>query len=743
MTHLPTEPAPTHPAILTPEERAHWRLAWLSTVDHKRIGILYLVFSLFFFVLGGFEALAMRLQLAVPNNTLVPPNTFNALFTLHGTTMIFLVVMPALFGLANYFIPLMIGARDMAFPRLNAFSVWLLLCGGLLLYFCIFTGPPEVGWFAYAPLSETPYSSSLGVDYWDVALLVLGIGSVATGINFIATVLCLRAPGMTLRRLPLFVWINLVTAFIVIFAIPVLNAGLVMLLMDRRLGTHFFMERQGGSPILWQHIFWAFGHPEVYILALPAFAIVSEIIPVFSRKPIFGYTFVAASSVAIGFLSFGVWAHHMFTVGLGRPADTFFMIASMLIAIPTGVKVLNWSATMTGGRVRLQVPMLYCIAFLLQFTVGGLSGITHAEPALDWQTKNSYYLVAHFHYVAVGGIFFALLGGIHYWFPKMTGRLLSERLGVWTFWIMVIGFNATFFIQHILGLEGMPRRVYTYPDFPGWGWMNMLSTCGALLMGVGAIVLVVNIFLSLIKGEPAPDNPWQGWTLEWATSSPPPVHNFDALPPIRSRRPLWDEAHPEAPDPVVPGDSEPPPPGRDKVSIWCLVASEAGFFGVLLLVFIYFYAHPQAGPSSRSSLNLGRTAIFSACLFASSWTLWRSEVAEAAQRRRGMIGWLAATIALGTVFIVGQGAEYFGLYHQGVAVNANLFASSFYILTGFHGFHVFMGLLALLVMLGMAVAGDFHGKGKSPLAAVGLYWHFVDAVWVFVFATVYILPRLV
>jgi cytochrome c oxidase subunit 1/cytochrome c oxidase subunit I+III len=649
--------------------------------------------------------------------------------------------MPALFGLANYFVPLMIGARDMAFPRLNSFSLWLLPFGGFLLYFCVFTGPPLVGWFAYAPLSEMPYSSSQGVDYWALSLLVLGVGSVGASINLIATILSLRGPGMTLKRVPLFVWIILVNSFIVIFALPVLNAALAMLLMDRQLGTHFFLASEGGSPVLWQHIFWGFGHPEVYILALPAFAIVSEVIPVFSRKPIFGYEFVAASSVAIAFLSFGVWAHHMFTVGLGRTMDIFFVVGSMLIAIPTGVKVLNWSATMVGGRIRLRVPMLYCIAFLIQFTVGGLSGITHAEAALDWQTKNSYYLVAHFHYVAVGGVVFALLAGLHYWFPKMSGRMLSERLGVWTFWLMTVGFNATFLIQHVLGFEGMPRRVYTYPDFPGWEWMNLLSTGGAFLMGVAALLLVANLAWSLVRGAAAGDNPWEAWTLEWATTSPPPSHNFTALPPIHSRRPLWDLAHPEAPDPVVGRDLGLPPPARSHVSMWCLIASESAFFGVLLLVFVFFNARPPAGPSARSSLDLARTGIFSACLFLSSWTLWRSERAEAKGRHLAMKAWLGATVALGFIFLGGQAWEYRGLYASGVGVSANLFASSFYLVTGFHGFHVAMGLLALLVLLARALAGDFVGAKRSPLAAVGLYWHFVDVVWVFVLATVYILPR--
>jgi len=736
--------SPSSASALTAEsvaeaKRAHWRLAWLSTVDHKRIGILYLLFALLFFVIGGLEALFIRLQLAVPNNTLVSPDAFNALFTMHGTTMIFLVAMPALFGFANYFVPLMIGAHDMAFPRLNALSVWLVPFGGALLHFSIFVGVPDMGWFAYTPLSERPYSPSLGVDYWLVALIVLGIGSVATAINLIVTVLTVRAPGMTLRRLPLFVWINFVNSFIVIFALPVLNAGLVMLLMDRQLGTSFFMEREGGSSILWQHIFWSFGHPEVYILALPAFGIISEVIPVFSRKPIFGYEFVAVSSVAIALLSFGVWAHHMFTVGMGRGPDTFFAIASMLIAIPTGVKVLNWSATMFKGSVKLTVPMLYAIAFVVQFTLGGLSGVTHASPALDWQTKNSYYLVAHFHYVAVGGIVFAILAAIHYWFPKMSGRMLSERLGKWTFWCMVLGFNGTFAIQHILGFLGMGRRVYTYPDFEHWGWMNFVSTIGACLMAVAALLLVWNLLRSFFRGAPAGTNPWNAWTLEWATTSPPPVHNFDALPPIHSRRPLWDYANPDRPDPRVGGDAL-TVPNRANTSSWSLIASEAAFFGTLLLVFLYFNLERRPGPNAKDSLDLATTAVFSVCLFASSFTLWRAEAAERAGRRGGLVGWLALTIALGAVFLVGQALEYRELYHGGVTLTANLFASSFYLLTGFHGFHVLGGLVALLIVFGLLVTGDYRNR-PSPLVAVGLYWHFVDVVWVLVLAVVYVLPR--
>jgi cytochrome c oxidase subunit 1/cytochrome c oxidase subunit I+III len=734
----------THTGLLSLEQKRHWHVAWISTVDHKRLGILYMLTGLFFFVIGGLEALFIRLQLAVPNNKLIAPDTFNMLFTMHGTTMLFLVAMPVLFGLANFLIPLQVGARDMAFPRLNAFGYWLVPLGGILLHFSILAGgAPAVGWFAYAPLSETPYSSQLGTDYWALALLVLGIGSVSTSINIIGTVLCLRAPGMTLRRLPLFTWINFINAFIVILAIPVLNAALVMLLIDRRLGAHFFLPSGGGSAILWQHIFWAFGHPEVYILALPAFGIISEVIPVFSRKPIFGYEFVAGSSIVIAFLSFGVWAHHMFTVGMGRAADTFFAISSMLIAIPTGVKVLNWSVTLVGGRIRFTTAMLFALAFLVQFTCGGLTGISHAIVPLDWQTKNSYYLIAHFHFVAVGAVVFAIFAGIYYWFPKISGRMLSERLGRWTFWLMTIGFNLTFIIQHFLGLAGMPRRVYTYPDLPGWGWMNMVSTIGAFFMTAAGLVFVYNLLRSLYAGAPAGDNPWKAWTLEWATSSPPPHENFEALPPIHSRRPLWDIANPDRPDPVVGphGHLDTTAPDKNRTSIIAFIVSETGFFGALILAFLFFEANPQPGPGPKD-LNLFKTAIFSVCLFASSFTLWRSEVALHGQRHGAMKLWLASTVLLGGIFLIGQGLEYWGLLQSGVTIASNLFASSFFTLTGFHGIHVGVGLVALMIMLAMALARDFETRKSTALGAVSLYWHFVDVVWVFVLTVVYILPRI-
>ncbi len=727
-------------AVLDPAKRAHYRLAWLSTVDHKRIGVLYMLTGLFFFIVGGVEALFIRLQLAVPNNHFLAPDTFNQLFTMHGTTMIFLVAMPLLFGFVNYILPLQIGARDMAFPRLNAFGYWCQPMGGILLHFSILAGgAPAVGWFSYAPLSETPYSSTPGIDYWAVALFVLGLGTISFAVNTIATVISRRGPGMTMRRLPLFTWMNFINSFLILIALPVLNAGLAMILIDRRLEGHFFLPFRGGSAVLWQHIFWAFGHPEVYIVVLPAFGMISEMIPVFSRKPIFGYEFVAASTVAIVVLSSLVWGHHMFTVGMGRAMDLFFIITSMLIAIPTGVKVLNWSATMFGGRVRFDVPMLFCIAFLIQFTLAGLTGVSHASAALDWQTKNSYFLVAHFHFVFVGAIVFAMLGALPYWFPKMSGRMMSESLGRWTFWLWVIGFNMTFIIQHVLGLYGMPRRIFTYPDIPGWGWMNMLSTIGVFFMGAGSLVLVWNIAQSFFRGRVAGDNPWNAWTLEWATTSPPPHENFVALPPIHSRRPLWDVANPDRPDPVV-GDDQVVLPNHNKTGILAFLFSEVGFFGTLILAYLYFYAHPQAGPGPKG-LNVPRTLIFSVCLFASSFTFWRSEVALTKQRRGSMLGWLGLTIVLGAIFLGGQANEYWKLFQSGVDLSTNVFSTTFFTLTGFHGLHVLIGLIVLLTFLWAAWKGDsVSAKFDSAFKAAGYYWHFVDVVWVFVLLTIYILP---
>ncbi len=525
------------------------KLAWIASVDHKQLGIMYLWLALFFFVVGGLEAMLIRAQLAVPNNDLISPELYNQIFTMHGTTMIFLVLMPALIGLSTYLIPLMIGANEMAFPRLNAFSFWMTCMGGFLLYFSFFAGgAPDAGWFNYAPLSENNYSSTSGVDYFLVGLILTGIGSIGAGLNFVTTILSLRSPDIKLNMLPLFVWMVFINAFLLLAAFPLLNAGLFMMLIDRQFDAHFFIPSTGGSAILWQHFFWAFGHPEVYILVLPAFGIISEVIPVFSRKPIYGYKFVAASSVAIALLSYSVWAHHMFAVGMSNTVNSFFAISSMLIAIPTGLKVINWIGTMHKGRITLSIPMLFAIAFLIDFTFGGLSGVSFAIVPIDWQLTDTYYLVAHFHYVFLGGSLFGIFAGIYYWFPKMSGRMLSAKLGKWHFWLFVLGFNLTFFLQHILGIFGMPRRVYTYPDLPYWKILNIFSSIGAVFMFAGMAIFFWNIYKTLKKPRTAPANPWDAWTLEWATPSPPELKNFDEIPRVHSRRPLWDLNNPDNPD---------------------------------------------------------------------------------------------------------------------------------------------------------------------------------------------------
>lgn len=551
-------------------------LQWISAVDHKILGIMYLMVSLLFFILGGALALLMRIQLAVPLNHFLPPEAYNEFFTMHGTTMIFFVAMPAVFGFAVYFVPLMIGANEMAFPRLNAFGLWLTFFGGLLLYFSFLAGgAPDAGWFNYAPLNERNYSSTSGIDYYCLGLLVSGIGSVVTSVNLVVTILHYRVKGMTLNKLPLFVWMVLVNSFLLLAAFPSLNAALSMLLLDRELNAHFFNTANGGSALLWQHLFWIFGHPEVYILILPAFGILSEVFQVFSRKAIFGYPFVAASTVAIALLAFGVWVHHMFAVGLGNTVTNFFGASSMLIGIPTGVKVFNWLATMYGGKIRFTVSMMFAIAFLVEFTIGGLSGIAFAIVPIDWQLTDTYYVVAHLHYVFIGGTIFGLLAGLFYWFPKMTGRMIPERPAKWFFWLFVIGFNLTFLVQHVLGMIGMPRRVYTYPDLPWYGVLNFISTVGAMMMGASMLLLVVILRKSMRHGVHGGPDPWDAYTLEWATTSPPALKNFDELPVVTGRRAFWDmklaARHPYGPPPASspgpPPSSPPPNPGSPSAGL--------------------------------------------------------------------------------------------------------------------------------------------------------------------------------
>ncbi len=552
---------------------------WVTTTDHKRIGLMYMYTAFIFFLLGGIEALIMRTQLAVPNNKLISAGLYSEVFTMHGTIMIFAFMMPVFVGLANYLVPLMIGARDMAFPRLNAASFWLFVAGALVLAMSLLIGvAPDAGWFGYAPLTEAAprcfsafgtvtsqlstynaaiaaaqgqegcFAATPNIDFWVVALTFLSISSILTGLNFIVTTLFTRARGMSISRMPLFPWMMLITAFLMLFALPSLTAASFLLFFDRHLGTHFYQATAGGDPLLWQHLFWFFGHPEVYILILPAFGVIEEVLPVFSGKPIFGYAAITWAAVAIGFLSFMVWAHHMFVVGLPPIAQMFFAATSTLIAIPTGVKIFNWIATMWGGRVRFTTAMLFAIGFIVQFMVGGLSGVSLSVVPFDYQVTDTYYLVAHLHYVLPAGALMALFAGLYYWFPKMSGRMLDERLGTLQFWVFIVGTNLTFFPMHLLGLFGMPRRIYTYADHLGWDGLNLTSSIGAYLLAVGVLIFIANWFITVHKPANAPADPWDAFTLEWATTSPPPPEDFETIPPVRSARPVWDAKHPEKAD---------------------------------------------------------------------------------------------------------------------------------------------------------------------------------------------------
>jgi cytochrome c oxidase subunit I len=533
-----------------------WLHEWVVTVDHKRLGILYIVYAIFFLLVAGAEALAIRIQLAVPNNHFLSAQAYNRYFTMHGTTMVFLVGMPILFGFANYVIPLQIGARDMAFPRLNAFSFWLTAFGGLLLYYSFIGGSglygvgsaPDVGWWAYAPLTARAFSPGHGTDYWALALIVSGFGTLGTAINIIATVVSMRCKGMKMMRMPLFSWLLLVTSGLTLITITPLTAAQIMLIIDRYLGGHFFDTQAGGSAVVWMHFFWIFGHPEVYVLVLPAFAIANEVIPVFSRKAIFGYPAMVTASVGIAFISLSVWAHHMFTVGMTSVSNAFFVLSTELVGIPTGIKIFNWLATIWGGKIRFAVPMLFCLAFLFQFLCAGLTGIMLSIAPWNWQLHNSYFVIAHFHYVLVGAIVFCIFAGIYYWYPKATGRMLNETLGKWHFWLFFIGFHVTFDTMHFLGILGMPRSIYTYEADRGWGTLNLIVSLGGLLQGIAVLIFAVNLIWSYFRGKPAGNDPWDAWTLEWATTSPPPPYNFAEEPVVRSRRPLWDIKHPEDPD---------------------------------------------------------------------------------------------------------------------------------------------------------------------------------------------------
>ncbi len=531
---------------LSPEARGYsrsWVLDWLTTVDHKKIGIMYIVNSFLFFFLAGILALVIRTELAVPGLQFLDDATYNETFTMHGTIMIFLFVVPMLAGFGNYIVPLEIGAPDMAFPRINALSFWFLPLGGLLILSgYLFGGAAAEGWTGYAPLSEAAYAKGPGTDLWILGLVMVGTASILGSVNFIATIFKMRAPGMTLFRMPIFAWTILVTATLILLATPVLTAGLIALFIDRNYGGSFFDPAAGGDPILWQHIFWFFGHPEVYIVILPAMGIASEIIPVFARKPLFGYRAFVFATIGIGLLSFSVWAHHMFATG--QVFLPFFTFMTALIAVPTGVKMFNWLATMWRSSILLATPMLFAIGFVAMFLIGGISGVMLASAAVDFHLHDTYFVVAHLHYVFFGGSVFGIFAATYFWFPKMTGKRLNEKLGKTHFWLHFIGFNLTFFPMHSLGITGMPRRIADYdPTNTGWMIMNSLETVGAFIIAISILPFLINVVATLINGEKVGDDPWEGNTLEWATSSPPPSYNFDSLPPIHSERPVFDLRH--------------------------------------------------------------------------------------------------------------------------------------------------------------------------------------------------------
>jgi cytochrome c oxidase subunit 1 len=781
--------------------------SWITTVDHKRIGILYGVTAFAFFLVGGLEALIVRVQLARPANTVVTADTFNALFTMHGTTMVFLAIMP--FGAAffNYLVPLMLGARDVAFPRLNALSYWIFLAGGLFLNASFLVGaPPDAGWFGYANLTTRPFSPGLNIDFWLLSLQILGVSSMIAAVNFIVTIVNLRPPGMTLMRMPVFVWMTLVVQFLVVLAFPPVTVGLIFLMFDRFLGTHFYDVAAGADLHLWQHLFWLFGHPEVYILILPAFGIVSEVLPTFARKPLFGAPVVIYSGVLIGFFGFGVWSHHMFAAGMGPVADSAFSIATMIIAIPTGVKIFNWLATLWGGRIRGTTALHFAVGLIATFTIGGLSGIMHSSPPVDLQQTDTYFVVAHLHYVLIGGSLFGLLAGAYYWWPKMTGRLLDERLGRWSFWAVFLGFNIAFFPQHYLGAMGMPRRIYTYSAATGWGPWNLVSTVGAFGIGLGILLFAVNAVRSLRVGARAPADPWDGRTLEWRTSSPPPPHDFDAIPPVYGRDTFWREKHGDAqgrkPAPLPP---QPDPHGlhlpapshwpivvalgigaaavgalthlwlvvagglvvlygafrfalehhrapvhvdqtgtvgvdHRKVGIWTFLGSECMFFGTLIATYMAYKGRQVVGPHPHEILNIPLTTLSTFDLLMSSLLMVLALAAVQRDDRRQARLWLLGTAVFGLIFLGFQAYEFTHFVREGLTLQQNLFGSTFFVLTGFHGGHVALGVLWLLSLWVLDLRGKLGAVDAVKVEIAGLYWHFVDVVWIAIFTLVYLVP---
>jgi cytochrome c oxidase subunit I len=780
--------------------------SWLTTVDHKRIGILYGVTAFAFFLLGGVEALLMRLQLARPGMDVVSAEFFNALFTMHGTTMVFLAIMPFNAAFFNYLIPLMIGARDVAFPRVNALSYWIFVAGGIFLNVSFLTGtPPDVGWFGYANLTSRQFSPTASVDFWLLSLQILGISSMISAVNFIVTILNMRAPGMTLMRMPVFVWMTLVVQFLIVLAFPPVTVALFFLMFDRFLGTHFYNVAAGGDLHLWQHLFWIFGHPEVYILILPALGIVSEVLPTFARKPLFGATVVIYSGILIAFYGFFVWSHHMFATGMGPVADTAFSIATMIIAVPTGVKIFNWLATLWGGSLRTTAAFHWAVGLIAMFTIGGLSGIMHASPPVDLQQTDTYFVVAHLHYVLIGGSMAGLFAATYYWWPKMTGRLLDERLGKIHFWIHIVAFNLAFFPQHYLGAIGMPRRIYTYPPDVGWNFWNLMSTVGAFGIGLGILLFMYVAFRSLRSGPPAPADPWDGRTLEWRTSSPPPPHDFDAIPPVYGRDSFWREKYGDRPEVAAP-----PPAAHDhihlpapsiwplvtaigmvvaaaglligvgvivlgglltmlavfafalehhrnpahvdqvgtlgidhrKLAWWAFLGSECMFFGMMIGTYLAYRHRSLVGPYPEEILDIPLTTLSTFVLLMSSFLMVLALTGVQRGDRRMARRWLFGTAFFGMIFLGFQAYEFTHFVQQGLTLQQSLFGSTFFVLTGFHGVHVLVGVIWLLSLWVLDLRGKLGRQDAVKVEVAGLYWHFVDVVWIVIFTVVYLMVEI-
>ena len=806
-----------------------WRGA-LSTVDHKIIGKRYLITAFLFLIIGGIEAGAMRVQLSRPENHLLSPEQYNQLFTVHGVTMIFLYAAPILSGFSNYLWPLMLGSRDMAFPRLNALSYWIYLGAGLLLYSSVLVGAmPNAGWFDYPPFAGRTYNPGLNIDFYVLGLTLLTISTTVGSANFVVTLLKTRAPGMSINRLPIIVWGTLTASMSNLLALPSLTVACVFLFLDRRFGTHFFDPAHGGHPLLWQHLFWMFGHPWVYVIVLPAMGMVSDILPTFCRRPLVGYVFVACATVITGVLGFGVWLHHMFATGLPPLGLSFFAGASMIIAIPSGVGVFSWLATIWLGRPQRTTAFLYMAGFVVLFTIGGVTGVMTAAVPFDLQLTDTYFVVAHLHYVLVGINVFPVIGAVYYWFPKMTGKLMNERLGKWGFWISFIGTNLVFFPMHLVGMMGMPRRIYTYAGGMGWGGLNMLETLGAFVLAFGILLFVVNVFLSAKRGATSGPNPWDAPTLEWATSSPPPPYNFAVIPTIASRHPLWEDRLNESPgrstfanglilsdnretvgtsaldaEPSVvlrmPGDSFAPVAlaatltvtffgllisstwltaiaatgaaasiltwlwpnksvaqlaqstragrlvldgsGVRSVAWWgmiCVLVTEGAFFAYLLVSYFYLASSSTNAFPTHGPPELGLVLLNTFLLLSSSGTLEvaKRSVGRAAHTRAAVA--TAFTALLGVTFLALQMVEY---GKKSIQPSDDAYASLFFTITGFHGLHVLVGVIMLIVMLIRILRKHFTPEHHTAVTNVTMYWHFVDAVWLAVFTALYLSPRL-